>query len=52
MYIIMMATSLAQVQDRNILPGLKKGVGRASNPFPPQQHRLTTTHHTLFVSSV
>ena len=39
-------------QDRNILPELKKGVGIASIPIPPQQHYLTTTHHTLLVSSV
>ena len=46
MYVIMIATLVAQEQDWSILPELKKGVGRASTPFPPQQYNWTT-HHTV-----
>ena len=41
----MIATFVAQEQDRRILLEAEKRVGRASNPFPPQQSNLTT-HHT------
>ena len=52
MYIIMMATYVAQGKTGISCQKLKKRVGIASVSTLSQQHYLTTTHHTVLVSSV
>ena len=52
MYVVMMATYVAQGKTGISCLKLKKGVGIASISTPSQQHYRATTHHTAFVSSV